>query len=116
MGLVRWRFDQALAGGGAQQRPPPNYLINNALTFRFQTAEGSGPLLRGLLKFLLVASLPRPGERWVVASAFYGHVSADRALGPASRNPVVFVWNYAGASSRFRLEHPLKRNERNRPA
>ena len=34
-----------------------NYLVNNALTFRDRRQSGR-QLIRGLLKFLLVASLP----------------------------------------------------------
>ena len=52
-----------------------NYLINNALTFRFQRLSGIA-LMRGLLKFLLVASLPVLANVGV-ASAFHRYVSSD---------------------------------------
>lgn len=75
-----------------------NYLINNALTFRFQRLKGA-LLLRGLLKFLLVSSLPVLANVGL-ASAFYDLVSRDTLWAQLAGILVVFVWNYA-ASSRF---------------
>ena len=75
-----------------------NYLINNALTFRFQRQQGLA-LVRGLLKFLLVASLPVLANVGV-ASAFYSYVSHNTFWAQLAGILVVFVWNYA-ASSRF---------------
>ena len=75
-----------------------NYLVNNALTFRFQRQKGLA-LLRGLLKFLLVASLPVLANVGV-ASAFYSYVSNNTFWAQLAGIVVVFVWNYA-ASSRF---------------
>jgi dolichol-phosphate mannosyltransferase len=75
-----------------------NYLINNTLTFRFQRLKGAA-LLRGLLKFLLVASLPVLANVGL-ASAFYSLVARDTLWAQLSGILVVFVWNYA-ASSRF---------------
>ena len=75
-----------------------NYLVNNALTFRFQRLQGLA-LLRGLLKFLLVASLPVLANVGV-ASAFYSYVSHNTFWAQLAGIVVVFVWNYA-ASSRF---------------
>jgi len=75
-----------------------NYLINNALTFRFQRLQGPA-LLRGLLKFLLVSSLPVLANVGL-ASAFYDFVSRDTLWAQLAGILVVFVWNYA-ASSRF---------------
>ena len=75
-----------------------NYLINNAFTFRFQRLKGLA-LLRGLLKFLLVASLPVLANVGL-ASAFYSLVARDTLWAQLSGILVVFVWNYA-ASSRF---------------
>jgi dolichol-phosphate mannosyltransferase len=75
-----------------------NYLVNNALTFRFQRQKGLA-LLRGLLKFLLVASLPVLANVGV-ASAFYSYVSHNTFWAQLAGIVVVFVWNYA-ASSRF---------------
>jgi len=75
-----------------------NYLINNALTFRFQRLQDLA-LLRGLLKFLLVASLPVLANVGL-ASAFYSFVARDTFWAQLAGILVVFVWNYA-ASSRF---------------
>ncbi|WP_254933443.1 glycosyltransferase [Cyanobium sp. WAJ14-Wanaka] len=75
-----------------------NYLVNNALTFRFQRLKGLG-LVRGLIKFLLVASLPVVANVGV-ASAFHRFVSSDLVGAQMAGILVVFVWNYA-ASSRF---------------
>jgi len=75
-----------------------NYLVNNALTFRFQRLQRLA-LLRGLLKFLLVASLPVLANVGV-ASAFYSYVSNNTFWAQLAGIVVVFVWNYA-ASSRF---------------
>jgi len=75
-----------------------NYLINNALTFRFQRLKGLA-LMRGLLKFLLVASLPVLANVGL-ASAYYNFVDRDTLFAQLAGIVVVFVWNYA-ASSRF---------------
>lgn len=75
-----------------------NYLINNALTFRFQRLKGLA-LLRGLLKYLLVASLPVLANVGL-ASAFYSFIARDTLWAQLAGILVVFVWNYA-ASSRF---------------
>ena len=73
-----------------------NYLINNALTFRFQRLKG-WPLLGGLLKFLLVASLPVAANVGL-SSAFYNWIAQDTLLAQLSGILVVFVWNYAASS------------------
>lgn len=75
-----------------------NYLINNALTFRFQRLKGPA-LIRGLLKFLLVASLPILANVGL-ASTYYNFVARDTLLAQLAGIAVVFIWNYA-ASSRF---------------
>jgi dolichol-phosphate mannosyltransferase len=75
-----------------------NYLINNALTFRFQRLQGLA-LLKGLLKFLLVASLPVLANIGLT-SAFYSFIARDTLWAQLAGILVVFVWNYA-ASSRF---------------
>jgi len=80
-----------------------NYLINNALTFRFQRLHGPA-LLRGLLKFLLVSSLPVLANVGL-ASAFYDWISRDTLWAQLAGIVVVFVWNYA-ASSRFVWNSP----------
>ena len=62
------------------------------------------PLLAGLLKFLLVASLPVLANVGL-ASAFYSFVAKDTLLAQLAGILVVFVWNYA-ASSRLVWNSP----------
>lgn len=75
-----------------------NYLINNALTFRFQRLKRLR-LLQGLVKFLLVASLPILANVGL-ASAFYTYIAHDTIWAQLAGIVVVFIWNYA-ASSKF---------------
>jgi dolichol-phosphate mannosyltransferase len=96
------RFEQALPPA-VVVAATSNYLINNALTFRFQRQSG-GALVRGLLKFLVVASLPVLANVGV-ASAFYRLVDRDTFWAQLAGIVVVFVWNYA-ASSRFVWNSP----------
>ncbi|MFM7087596.1 MAG: glycosyltransferase [Cyanobium sp.] len=98
----RQRFEMALPIAGLTAATS-NYLINNALTFRFQRLRGL-ELLRGLLKFLLVASLPVLANVGV-ASAFYSLVARDTFWAQLAGIVVVFVWNYA-ASSRLVWNSP----------
>ena len=95
--LARLTFEQALPVA-VVAAASSNYLINNALTFRFARLQGLA-LLRGLLKFLLVASLPALANVGL-ASAFYSFVARDAIGAQLAGILVVFVWNYA-ASSRF---------------
>jgi dolichol-phosphate mannosyltransferase len=98
-------------GLGFEQALPPavivaassNYLINNVLTFRFQRQQGLA-LVRGLLKFWVVASLPVLANVGVT-SAFYSLITRDTFLAQLVGIVVVFVWNYA-ASSRFVWNSP----------
>jgi dolichol-phosphate mannosyltransferase len=101
MGLG-YSFEQALPPS-VLVAASSNYLINNALTFRFQRQRGWN-LLRGLGKFLVVASLPVLANVGV-ASAFYSLVSRDAFWAQLAGIVVVFVWNYA-ASSRFVWNSP----------
>jgi dolichol-phosphate mannosyltransferase len=96
------RFEQALPPA-VVVAATSNYLINNALTFRFQRQSGAA-LVRGLLKFLVVASLPVLANVGV-ASAFYRLVDRDTFWAQLAGIVVVFVWNYA-ASSRFVWNSP----------
>jgi dolichol-phosphate mannosyltransferase len=111
--LVQLTVNQGLMalGLGFEQALPPaviaaassNYLINNVLTFRFQRLKGLA-LVRGLLKFLVVASLPVLANVGVT-SAFYSLVTRNTFLAQLVGIVVVFVWNYA-ASSRFVWNSP----------
>ncbi len=80
-----------------------NYLINNTLTFRAQRLKGIH-LLKGLLKFLLVASLPVLANVGV-STAFYTLIIRNEFWAQIIGIIVVFVWNYA-AASRFVWNSP----------
>ena len=60
--------------------------------------------MRGLLKFMVVASLPVLANVGVT-SAFYSLVTRNTFLAQLVGVVVVFVWNYA-ASSRFVWNSP----------
>ena len=75
-----------------------NYLINNSLTFKDRRQHGRR-LFKGLLKFLLVASLPSLANIGL-ATIFYNLVQANAVIAQLSGIIVVYIWNYA-ASSRF---------------
>ena len=75
-----------------------NYLINNILTFRDRRQHGR-KLLQGLLKFLLVASLPSLANVGL-ATGFYTLIQANAVAAQLAGIIVVYIWNYA-ASSRF---------------
>ena len=75
-----------------------HYLINNTLTFKDKRQHGR-QLLKGLLKFLLVASLPSLANIGL-ATVFYNLVQTNAIVAQLSGIIVVYIWNYA-ASSRF---------------
>lgn len=75
-----------------------NYLVNNILTFGDRRQKGR-QLLKGLLKFLLVASLPTLANVGL-ATGFYNMVQSHAVLAQLAGIIVVYIWNYA-ASSRF---------------
>lgn len=95
MGPIGLGFERALPFA-VVAAATSNYLINNALTFRFQRLRGPA-LLRGLLKFLLVASLPVLANVGV-ASAFHRYIAPDTFWAQLAGILVVFVWNYAASS------------------
>ena len=103
--IINWLL-MLIAGFGFEKALPiavitaasSNYLINNALTFRQQRLKGK-LLIRGLLKFLIVASLPVIANVGL-ASAYYNLVDKNTLLAQLSGIVVVYIWNYA-ASSRF---------------
>lgn len=75
-----------------------NYLINNILTFGDRRQKGR-LLVKGLLKFLLVASLPSLANVGL-ATGFYNMIQSHAVLAQLAGIIVVYIWNYA-ASSRF---------------
>ena len=89
---------QQLALVGALSAACSNYLINNALTFRFNRLKGLA-LVRGLVRFLMVSSLPLAANVGV-AQVLVRLSHADSLTAQLAGILVVFVWNYA-ASSRF---------------
>lgn len=74
-----------------------NYLINNALTFRYKRLCGLS-LFAGLLKFLIVASLPVIANVGL-STALYKNVFQDVIWAQMCGILVVFVWNYAASSA-----------------
>ncbi len=97
MRLLQLRFEEALPFS-VIIAATSNYLINNALTFRYQRLK-NWALIKGLLKFLLVASLPVIANVGL-ATTFYSSIARNAVWAQLSGILVVFVWNYA-ASSRF---------------
>ncbi len=75
-----------------------NFLINNLLTFKNRRLHGFG-LFVGLIKFLLVSSLPVIANVGL-ASSFYFFISSNTFFSQIAGIFVVFIWNYA-ASSKF---------------
>ncbi len=73
-----------------------NFLINNTLTFRNKRLSGIA-LWIGLIKFLLVSSLPVLANVGL-ASSFYLFVSSNTFLSQIAGIVVVFIWNYAASS------------------
>tara|TARA_Y100001968_G_scaffold327362_1_gene372250 strand:+ start:5562 stop:6656 length:1095 start_codon:yes stop_codon:yes gene_type:complete len=80
-----------------------NFLINNQLTFRTNRLRHLA-LLNGLLKFLLVASLPVIANVGI-ATAFYQYISADTLIAQLAGIAIVYAWNYL-ASSLFVWNNP----------
>ena len=73
-----------------------NYLINNWLTFRVNRLRNKA-LFVGLLKFLLVSSLPIIANVGL-ASSFYKLISPNTFFSQLAGIIVVFIWNYAASS------------------
>ena len=74
-----------------------NFLINNQVTFRSSRLENLS-LFIGLLKFLLVASLPVIANVGITA-AFYKYISADTFIAQLAGIAIVYAWNYLASSS-----------------
>ncbi len=75
-----------------------NFLINNLFTFKNRRLDGIN-LWIGLIKFLLVSSLPVIANVGL-ASSFYFFISSNTFFSQVAGIFVVFIWNYA-ASSKF---------------
>ena len=75
-----------------------NFFINNWLTFRSKRLKNK-KLILGLLKFLIVSSLPIFANVGL-ATSFYNYVAPNSFISQMAGIIIVFIWNYA-ASSRF---------------
>tara|TARA_Y100000813_G_C24129728_1_gene336959 strand:+ start:151 stop:1242 length:1092 start_codon:yes stop_codon:yes gene_type:complete len=74
-----------------------NFLINNQVTFRSSRLKGLS-LIIGLLKFLVVASLPVIANIGIT-TAFYKYISADTLIAQLAGIAIVYAWNYLASSS-----------------
>ena len=74
-----------------------NFLINNQLTFRSDRLRNLG-LVVGLLKFLIVASLPVIANVGIT-TAIYKYISADTFIAQIAGIAIVYAWNYLASSS-----------------
>ena len=74
-----------------------NFLINNQVTFRSDRLKNIA-LLIGLLKFLMIASLPVIANVGIT-TAFYKYISADKFIAQIAGIAIVYAWNYLASSS-----------------
>ena len=74
-----------------------NFLINNQVTFRSNRLKNLS-LLIGLLKFLIVASLPVIANVGITV-AFYKYISTDTFFAQLAGIAIVYAWNYFASSS-----------------
>ena len=74
-----------------------NFLINNQVTFRSERLKNSA-LFIGLIKFLIVASLPVVANVGIT-TAFYKYISADTFIAQIAGIGIVYAWNYLASSS-----------------
>ncbi len=95
LALTNLSFEQALPIS-VVLAATSNYLINNLLTFRTNRLKNIA-LIRGLFKFLLVASLPILANIGLTSS-FYKFISPNTFLAQMAGIIVVFIWNYAASS------------------
>ena len=75
-----------------------NFIINNMLTFRISRLKNKA-LIFGLLKFLMVSSLPIIANVGL-ATSFYNNISSNTLFSQLAGIVLVFIWNYM-ASSKF---------------
>tara|TARA_B100001989_G_scaffold240389_1_gene205414 strand:+ start:1140 stop:2225 length:1086 start_codon:yes stop_codon:yes gene_type:complete len=74
-----------------------NFLINNQVTFRSERLKNLD-LLIGLLKFLIVASLPVIANVGIT-TAFYKYITTDTFFAQIAGIAIVYAWNYLASSS-----------------
>ena len=97
LAITKLSFIQVLPFAGVSAASS-NFLINNLLTFRNNRLKGIN-LFIGLLKFLLVSSIPLLANVGL-ASSFYQYITPNKFLSQMAGIIIVFIWNYA-ASSKF---------------
>ena len=97
LGITNLTFFQVLPIAGVSAASS-NFLINNLLTFRNSRLEGI-ELIFGLMKYLLVSSIPLLANVGLTSS-FYQFVTPNKFLSQIAGIIIVFIWNYA-ASSKF---------------
>ena len=73
-----------------------NFTINNLFTFRANKLKGKR-FYFGLMKFLLVSSLPMIANVGVT-NLFYNQLSTNTFFSQLAGIFVVFIWNYAASS------------------
>ena len=74
-----------------------NFIINNQVTFRAERLKNKA-LFIGLLKFLIVASLPVIANVGIT-TAFYKYITADTFIAQIAGIAIVYAWNYLASSS-----------------
>ena len=74
-----------------------NFIINNQVTFRSERLKNKD-LFVGLLKFLIVASLPVIANVGIT-TAFYKYITPDTFVAQIAGIAIVYAWNYLASSS-----------------
>ena len=95
MGVLNLAFEQVLPVG-VIVAASSNFIINNLLTFRINRLAGKS-FFFGLLKFLLVSSLPIIANIGIT-NLFYSQLSVNTFISQIGGILVVFIWNYAASS------------------
>ena len=95
LGLTKFNFENILPIG-VIIAASSNFTINNLLTFRSNKLKGKS-FYFGLMKFLLVSSLPMIANIGVT-NLFYNQLSINTLFSQLAGILVVFIWNYAASS------------------
>ena len=95
LALTKFNF-QTVLPVGVIIAASSNFIINNILTFRSNKLLGK-KFYTGLVKFLLVSSLPIIANVGVT-NIFYSQFSTNTFLSQLAGIFVVFIWNYAASS------------------
>jgi dolichol-phosphate mannosyltransferase len=95
MALSDLNFEQVLPIG-VIIAASSNFIINNLLTFRTNKLVGKS-FCFGLIKFLLVSSLPIIANIGIT-TLFYSQLSVNTFISQIGGILVVFIWNYAASS------------------